>query len=79
LFFFMGQPKWMHTTFLLLSPASILPETNSNLRILWKFGIQTNLDFISNSNFNQFELLPHPYISSVRTPHASPTPIPPQT
>jgi hypothetical protein len=29
--FFVGQPKRMHTTFLFLSSASILSETNSNL------------------------------------------------
>jgi hypothetical protein len=29
--FFIGQPKRMHTTFSLLSPTSIISETNSNL------------------------------------------------
>jgi hypothetical protein len=31
LVFFVGQAKWMRMAFLLLSPASILSETNSNL------------------------------------------------
>jgi hypothetical protein len=51
----------MHITSLLLSPPSILSKTNSNLRILWDFAFQLNLDFISNSNPKDFRLLPHHY------------------
>jgi hypothetical protein len=53
----------MHTTFLLLSPPSILSEMNSNLRILRDFIFQLNSDFISNLNLNPFGLLLCPYIS----------------
>jgi hypothetical protein len=66
--FFMGQLKRMCTTFLLLSLSSILSETNSNLRILRDFVFQPNSDFISNSNFNPSELLPHTYIRSGAPP-----------
>jgi hypothetical protein len=45
--FLRGQPKRMHTTSLLLSPPSILSETNSNLWILWDFIFQLNSDFTS--------------------------------
>jgi hypothetical protein len=61
-FFFVGWPKRMHMTSLLLSPPSILFETNSNLRILRDSVFQLNLDFISNANLNPPGLLPHPYI-----------------
>jgi hypothetical protein len=61
-------------TSLLLSPPSILFETNSNLRILRDSVFQLNLDFISNSNLNPPGLLPHPYIILGVSPHA----IPPQ-
>jgi hypothetical protein len=54
--FFVGQPKWMHTTSFLLSPPSILSEINSNLRILRDFIFQLNSDFISNSNLNPSRL-----------------------
>jgi hypothetical protein len=43
----------MHTMSLLLFPASILSETNSNLQILQDFIFKRNFDFISNSNVNQ--------------------------
>jgi hypothetical protein len=62
-FFFMEQPKWMHTTFLLLSMPSILSKTNSNLWILQDFIFQLNSDFFSNSNLNPSRLLLHLYIS----------------
>jgi hypothetical protein len=42
LVFFVGQPKQIHKTFHLLSPLTILSETNSNLRILWDFIFQPN-------------------------------------
>jgi hypothetical protein len=58
--------------FLLLSPASILPETNSNLKIFGDFVFQTNSKFICHSNFNPTGLLPHPYISLGALIHASP-------
>jgi hypothetical protein len=53
----------VHTTSLLLSPPSILFETNSNLQILRDFIFQLNSDFISNSNLNPSRLLLCPYIS----------------
>jgi hypothetical protein len=68
----------MHTTFLLLSLVSILSETKSNLRILCDFIFQINLDFISNSNFNPSELLPHPCISSRAPLPCIPMPVLPQ-
>jgi hypothetical protein len=73
--FFMGQSTWMCMTFLLLSPPSILSETNSNLRILRDFIFQLNSDFISNSNLNPSRLLPHPYISLGASPQRLSTPI----
>jgi hypothetical protein len=77
-FFFVGQPKWMRVIFLLLYPSSILSETNSNLWISQDFIFQTNSDFISNSNFNPPELLPHPYISLGAPPPRVTMPISPQ-
>jgi hypothetical protein len=68
----------MHTTFLLLSPPSILSEMNSKLRILWDFVFQLNSDFISNSNHNPSGHLPHPYISLGAPPPRIPMPISPQ-
>jgi hypothetical protein len=65
----------MHTTSLLLSPPSILSETNSNLRILWDVVFQLNSDFISNSNLNPSELLLQPYISLGAHPPHIPMPI----
>jgi hypothetical protein len=76
--FFMGQSTWMCMTFLLLSPPSILSETNSNLRTLRDNVFQLNSDFISNSNLNPSGLLSHPYISLGAPPPCIPTPIPPQ-
>jgi hypothetical protein len=68
----------MRTTFLLLSPPSILSETNSSLRILQDFVFQLNSYFTSNSNLNPSGLLPLPYISfGAPPPHLS-TPISPQ-
>jgi hypothetical protein len=77
-FFFVGQPKRLCMTFLLLSPASILSETNSNLWILQDFVFKRNSDFISNSNFNPSRLLPHPYISFGAPPPRIPMPNSPQ-
>jgi hypothetical protein len=59
-------------------PASILSETNSNLRILRDFVFKRNSDFISNSNFNPSRLLPHPNISLGAPPPSHPTPISPK-
>jgi hypothetical protein len=73
--FLHGTTKMMRTTFLSLSPVSILSETNSNLWILRDFIFQPNLDFISNSNFNPFRLLPCPYISLGAPPPPLPMPI----
>jgi hypothetical protein len=71
LFFFGEQSNRMHTTSLLLSPASILCQTNSNLWISRDFVFQINSDFISKSNLNRSGLLPHPYISLGAPPHVS--------
>jgi hypothetical protein len=68
----------MRTTILLLSPASILSETNSNLRILWDFFFQLNSDFIYILNLNPSELFPCPYISLGAPPPRLPTQISPQ-
>jgi hypothetical protein len=76
--FIVGQSKRMHTTFLLLSPPSILSEINSNLWILQDFIFQLNSDFISNSNPNPSRLLPHPNICLGATPPPLSTPISPQ-
>jgi hypothetical protein len=62
-------------TSLLLSPPSILSETNSNLQILRDSVFQLNSDFISNSNLNPSGLLPHPYISLGAPPRRIPLPI----
>jgi hypothetical protein len=59
-------------------PASILSETNSNVWVSWDFVFKRNLDFISNSNFNPFGLLPHPYISLGAPPPRLPIPILPK-
>jgi hypothetical protein len=62
----------MHKTSHLLSPPSILSETNSNLQILQDFIFQLNSDFISNSNLNPSRLLLCPYISlGAPPPHLS--------
>jgi hypothetical protein len=65
-------------TSLLLSPALILSQTISNLRILRDSVFQLNSDFISNSNLNPSGLLPHPYISFGAPPPCIPLPIPSQ-
>jgi hypothetical protein len=70
--------KWMHMTSLLLSPALILSEINSSLWILCDFIFQTNSDFISNSNFNLFRLVPPLYINLGAPTPCLPTPISPQ-
>jgi hypothetical protein len=75
-FFFVGQPKRMHTISHLLSSPSILSEMNSNLWILRDFVFQLNSDFISNSNINPSRLLLHPYISLDAPPHVSPCQFP---
>jgi hypothetical protein len=77
-FFFVGWPKRIHMTSHLLSPRSILSETNSNLWILWDSIFQLNSDFITNSNLNPSGLLPHPYISLGGPPPRIPMSIPPQ-
>jgi hypothetical protein len=59
-------------TSLLLSPPSILSETNSNLRILRYFIFQLDSDFISNLNLNPSGLLLHPYISLCAPPPCIP-------
>jgi hypothetical protein len=68
----------VRTTFLLLSPPSILSKINSNLWILRDFIFQLNSDFISNLNLNPFGLLPHPYISLGAPPPCIPMLISPQ-
>jgi hypothetical protein len=65
-------------TSLLLSPPSILSETNSNLQILWDFVYQLNSDFISNLNPKASGVLPHPYISWGTPPPRILMPISPQ-
>jgi hypothetical protein len=77
-FFFVGWSKWIHTTSLLLSPPSILSETDSNLWILRDFIFQLNSGFIFNSNPNASGLLLHPYISLGAPPPHIPMPISPQ-
>jgi hypothetical protein len=77
-FFFMGQPKWMHMTSLLLSLSSILSKMNSNLWILHHFVFQLNSDFISNSNNKAFGLLLQPNISLGARPPCIPMSISPQ-
>jgi hypothetical protein len=74
----MGQLKQMHMTSLLVSPPSILSETNSNLWILWDLVFQLNSNFISNLNLNPSELLLCPYISLGAPPPHLPTSILPQ-
>jgi hypothetical protein len=68
----------MHKTSHLLSPPSILSETNSNLQILQDFIFQLNSNFISNSNLNPSGLLLCPYISLGAPPPHLPTSILPQ-
>jgi hypothetical protein len=67
----------MHMTSLLLSPPSILSETNTNIWILRDFIFQLNSDFTSNSNPKASGLLPHPYISLGAPPPCIPMPISP--